>query len=497
MKTEKNVSTTTQLKTKRSKPKINVSYCEGKSFVECEQEVVKNAVKEADNIKKAGVLTENVKKMVAIVEEFIINKGLICYGGTAINNILPKHAQFYDKTTEIPDYDFFSPNALEDAKELAEIYNKASFGSVEAKSGVHFGTFKVFTEYIPIADITSVDPEIYKTLLKDAVTVDGIRYCPPDYLRMNMYLELSRPAGDTSRWEKVISRLLLLNKYHPMTIKNDCGDLVKKIKNDKEFDNTRELLKDELINQDVIFFGDFALNLYSEYMSGDIKHLAKDFKTFRVIHEDPKKCADSLVENLEREGVKNVKVIEHEEIGEIIPNALEVKIDNVTRVVIYEPLACHAFNKTEIDNKPVKIATIDTIMTFYLAMYYTCRDKDFKTRIFCIANQLFELTQKRLDETGILKRFSTTCDGEQTTLTSMRAEKTNKRNELKNKKDTKEYEAWFLNFNPASKKEKKEDKNPSTEPTESSDSEKNIKHKNTYKGKNFKKNFTRKNKSAE
>ncbi len=33
---------------------------------------------------------------------------------------------------------------------------------------------------------------------------------------MNMYLELSRPAGDISRWEKVLKRLILLNKNYPL-----------------------------------------------------------------------------------------------------------------------------------------------------------------------------------------------------------------------------------------------------------------------------------------
>ena len=31
-----------------------------------------------------------------------------------------------------------------------------------------------------------------------------------------MYLELSRPDGDVSRWEKVLKRLTLLNKHYPM-----------------------------------------------------------------------------------------------------------------------------------------------------------------------------------------------------------------------------------------------------------------------------------------
>ena len=150
--------------------------------------------------------------MLTIVENFIKKKSLICYGGTAINNILPKKDQFYNKDIEIPDYDFFSPNALKDAKDLADIYVDAGFTEVEAKAGQHFGTYKVFVNFVGIADITSIPKELFYTLKKDSIQVAGILYAPPNYLRMGMYLELSRPAGDTSRWEKVLKRLTLLNK---------------------------------------------------------------------------------------------------------------------------------------------------------------------------------------------------------------------------------------------------------------------------------------------
>ena len=40
---------------------------------------------------------------------------------------LPLEDQFYDKSIEIPDYDFYSPDAVNDAKELADIYHKAGF----------------------------------------------------------------------------------------------------------------------------------------------------------------------------------------------------------------------------------------------------------------------------------------------------------------------------------------------------------------------------------
>ena len=70
---------------------------------------------------KQEVNNENIQKIIKIVEKFLISKKLICYGGTAINNILPESEQFYDKSAELPDYDFFSTNALNDAEELAGI----------------------------------------------------------------------------------------------------------------------------------------------------------------------------------------------------------------------------------------------------------------------------------------------------------------------------------------------------------------------------------------
>ena len=49
-------------------------------------------------------------------------------------------------------------------------------------------------------------------LKNDAIIKNKIYYAPPNFLRMSMYLELSRPDGDVSRWEKVLKRLILLNK---------------------------------------------------------------------------------------------------------------------------------------------------------------------------------------------------------------------------------------------------------------------------------------------
>ena len=137
-------------KTLRCAPKM--------SLLECEMTILRHAIEANELATKSDTLNNpTIIKIVNILERFLKKKKLICYGGTAINNLLPKKSQFYDKLTEIPDYDFYSGNALDDSIELADIYFKAGFTDVEAKAGVHFHTYKVFVNYIPIADITHLD----------------------------------------------------------------------------------------------------------------------------------------------------------------------------------------------------------------------------------------------------------------------------------------------------------------------------------------------------
>ena len=52
---------------------------------------------------------------------------------------------------------------------------------------------------------------------------------------MLMYLELSRPAGDVSRWEKVLKRLTLLNKHYPLR-----GKACVRMKKFKDFFNMEQ-----------------------------------------------------------------------------------------------------------------------------------------------------------------------------------------------------------------------------------------------------------------
>ncbi len=457
--------------------------CKDLTFNDCELAILRMAVDNAEEkIGKRIVSSEEIKQIIQIVENFIKVKSLICYGGTAINNILPAEDQFYNKEAEIPDYDFYSTDALHDAKELANIYYKKGFTDVEAKSGQHHGTFKVYVNYMPIADITDLPKGIYNSLKKDAIRVSGILYTPPNYLRMAMYLELSRPAGDTSRWEKVMKRLTVLNKHYPITdfncdeveFQRGISDDFENKDNDDEEDAEKkeeteiyDNVRNTFVNQGVVFFGGYAISLYSQYMPKKLRHKFKKVADFDVLSNEPETTAEIVKERLKDIGVKNTKIIKMEPIGEIIPLHYEIRVGKETIAFIYKPIACHSYNVLNIGGQKVKIATIDTMLSFYLAFLYADRAyyNEFLDRILCMSKFLFDVQQKnRLEQKGLLRRFSITCYGHQESLEEMRAHKAEKYKELKQTGNKKEFEEWFLNYKPDDIKNNKINRKNKTHP---------------------------------
>lgn len=443
-------------------------------FEECELAILRHAVDETDKIQNEKIAnTAEVKRMIHIVETFLRDKKCVCYGGTAINNILPKTVQFYNREIEIPDYDFFSPNALRDAKDLADRFFNAGYKDVEAKSGVHVGTYKVFVNFIPMADLTEMHPALFKEIFKESVVIEHIHYCPANYLRMNMYIELSRPAGDVSRWEKVLKRLTLLNEYYPLETPINCETVDFQRKMDHNVEYTEKLyitVRDAFIDQEVVFFGGYASSLYSGYMPAKQKRLIQSIPDFDVLHEDPMVCGEYVKNKwlqIQTSTVikEKMEIIKHKEMGEIIPEHIEIRIGKDTIAFIYKPIACHNYNKIKIEKieKEIRIATIDTMLSFYLAFLFSNAGYYYKDRILCMANFLFNVEQKnRLNQNGLLKRFSIDCYGKQPTLETMRAERAEMFLKLEKKKGTPEYERWFLKYNPSNVRYQYKKKYPSS-----------------------------------
>jgi hypothetical protein len=256
---------------------------------------------------------------------------------------------------------------------------------------------------------------------------------------------------------------MLLNKHYPINSKISCDTVefqrrmeitdIKSIKDGTPVKGASEkihtMVRDALANMGAVFFGGYACSLYSKYMPANERRAIEKIPDFDVILEDIDQNALVIKEQLEAEFDESVTLIIHGEIGELIPRHCEIKVGNNSVAFLYEPIACHNYNKIEVAGKELNIATIDTMLTFYFGFLYTQKPYYHRDRILCMAMFLFNVQEKnKLNQEGILKRFSIECYGKQPALEDIRAEKTLKFKELADKKGTPEYDEWFLKYNP-------------------------------------------------
>ena len=186
-------------------------------------------------------------------------------------------------------------------------------------------------------------------------------------------------------------------------------------------------------------------------MPKNLQKKIQNIADFDVLSNNPEKTAEIIKERLDDNGIKNTKIIKQSAVGEIVPEHYEVKIGKDTILFIYKPIGCHSYNILMMNGKKIKVATIDTMLSFYLAFLYANRPyyNQFIDRIICMSKFLFDVQQKnRLAQKGLLKRFSITCYGHQESVEEMKAEKAAKYKELKQSGNKKLFEEWFLSYKP-------------------------------------------------
>lgn len=391
-----------------------------------------------DQIDKEAASDPLLKTAIQIVEKFIKRNRVMCYGGTAINNILPPEDRFYDFSVEVPDYDFFSESPQIHATEIADQLVEAGFKSVEVKPGVHLGTFKVFANYVGVADVSHLDKEIFIKLWKESIVKEGIHYVPPNFLRMSVYLELSRPKGDVSRWKKVYTRLQLLNKHYPMT----CPANQAKISDEYLKNNVKEKIEDMLIDEKIILLGFNASVLNARDKQDWLLPL-----DLLVTPEKKEETANKLSELFEQE----TKIVNHQPYAELLPAYTDV-IDAETRTTlirIYETDACHSYHETR--NK-LMIASIPTLLRFFLSILYAPKKylEDLpENRFICTAQRLVEMANGNLPRRYKLLT-PITCLGVQKSLIDMRAEKSAIYEKVSKNRSSPEFLEFFFTYTPTS-----------------------------------------------
>ena len=395
-----------------------------------------------DQLDKENASDPVVLRALDIVHSFIQSNRVMCYGGTAINNLLPKEDRFYDPERDIPDYDFFSVAPQLHAMEIADRLTDAGYNSVEVKPGVHLGTFKVFAEYIGVADVSHLDKPIFETLWKQSVVKEGIHYVPPNFLRMSVYLELSRPRGDVTRWKKVYTRLQLLNKHYPMTCPKEQDELSEIFISSE----TKESLESILIKESAVLLGFNGMSLQKK---GATRAWQLPLDVL-ITPESIEKTTKLFEDVLNKKG--SVEAKKYPAYGELLPGHVDIEDKKTGLVLIrlYETSACHSYHKT---SGGLYVASIPTLLQFFLAVTYAPDHflEDIpEQRFLCAAQNLVELANEKAHARRYRLLTPITCIGKQKSLIDMRVEKSELFQKVGKNRSSGEFLEYFFTYTPTS-----------------------------------------------
>ena len=329
-----------------------------------------------------------------IVENYMKKNKLIGYGGHALNLYLPPSKQFYS-LWDIPDYDFFSPHAIEDCKNLAKELAKHT-GEVEVKPAMFEGTYKIFVNFVPLVDITHLEEPLYKVLWKSSQKIEGIHYVPYSYLKMSLYLELSRPLGDVSRWGKIYKRLQLLEEEYP-TLRDKA--LLQNPPPPPFFKTIVQRL------HNFVLAGEYGITYYHSMFP--VEYRQTHPRNVMVFTEDPNEVLAMF---------QDVSYTLHFYQNKF-SKVCEVSFQTIPMIYIVSLDSCQTYNVLERRGKRFKIASYDTFLSTYYGLTFLNIPSLPPSDLLLSCSLLTACKDKKTKQ---MRRFRMPCIGYQPSLEDIR-----------------------------------------------------------------------------
>ena len=367
---------------------------------------------------------EDLLKALDVIASFIRRRKRVCYGGTAMNAILPDAMKFYDPEHDLPDYDFYTPDAASDVTEIVADLKAAGFKDVYHKVGIHEGTKKILVDFVPVADISSIDKNLFHVLYRRSILKDGIHYTDPDILRMMMYLELSRPRGMVERWKKVFERLELVNRAFPI---KGCGSGGKGASPHFLPQAVYHNIIEFIIEQQRILCTGPLKQIYAKGIRSGSVQFNIDRTGPPVVFVSPDPRADAVALKKRLESSKDVRLFLHRARGDIVPLRVEIQIGNRPVCLIVHEVACHSANAIPTsDRRQIQLASPEFLITLYLSLaIFSQHSADILGhRVLCSVKEMIDIAHKNYKASrSAFSPFALTCKGHQTGFASLLREK--------------------------------------------------------------------------
>lgn len=416
-------------------------------------EKLNDILSQADELRLVSVepTRDKIWQMIFIVRDFVIEKKRKIYGGFALNKLIEEVApqdKFYDDgNIESWDIDFYSPDPIGDANEIADRLSAKGFKYVRAVEALHDETYKIFADTIDCADISYVPSNIYHKMpfkIVNNLCLTGPHFMMIDYFRM-----LTDPLTSYHRIEKSFKRLYLLQKYFPLP---NIKSSIEMSPPDSDLDIALNHITDFLTNREsIITVGMYQYNhLIRESKinlrlksNNNTKINFVDINYYEVISIDYKKDSRDLINLLKdkfKYGTGSTNKITYEEnypffqylgysVNIMINNEIICKMYHYNnRCTPYFDVDALYFTKGNYNVKSkgkIRIGTFACLMMYSLINIMKARaDEDEQTKnlyytiishITEMKNYYFDREKKTIFDKSLFQEFIVKCIGDMVT----------------------------------------------------------------------------------
>lgn len=383
------------------------------------QRIESIAEKKNQEIEKANF--QKYKYLYDICIKFLNKYDVLLYGGSAINELLPKKAKFY-KEYELPDIDIFTYEAKRLIKDLIHHFKKEHrIDLISATEALHENTFKVYSQGLQLLDITQVSKNDFKILKKDAMPTSlNIPSVNVEFLKYTIHTLSSQPY-DAHRWPKVYERMLKFYEYFPPNYpcKFNLNDYYLSIPNIL-YERIQTFIREQKMPS-------FGWDVINQYLKEDPIYL----KLFQTVETGAKPIQYAFYEGplktIEKEihtQLKELRIVERYKGDLFLPAYSVFAYQKEKCLYIFETKSCLSVLQLQ-DNF---ILNIHSILTMFYAMYLSGQSTD----LLCILQFLTAtLFKNLLSRKKLFNKFALECYGKQEGVITLRRERF-KRN-LKNK----------------------------------------------------------------
>lgn len=356
-----------------------------------------------------------------VATAFLKNKQVLLYGGLALDQYMPQRLKIYAENM-LPDIDMFTPHPKSLANDLAEYLKKKGYkDSTQVTTALHDGTYKVFSEGLPIADVSYIPQDAFDMLTHGAKKSKfGLKLVPPQYLRFTLHTMLA--LSSVERWEKVVDRMHKFYKVFPPTpVKKFPTDVV-----DASVDSINNAIHAYVEDSKAVLLGTPVIDLLLAQRT-PVTAIPDVPYTVALVSENPQTYAKKLVSELPYA----LTVSGLHESKEYNYQTRHVTIKHKSQIVglFYEASdKCFGYN----EYKGRRVATIHTVIMMYLGMLLSTErhfiDMNVRGSLDAIVNALAkQTTGKGKGIRSKLNPYALQCLGDDIGLATMRRQRFQKK----------------------------------------------------------------------